>query len=112
MTKPNWGRDSAGGQSGGAGGSGPGGGGDGTAGTNFWSLTALAVQPGYAFGREALRHLVERMFGKNQTAARRARLRAANSIAAGVVLCACAALIAILAWPASRWTGSLNDLVS
>src|SRR5437868_7080278 len=80
--------------------------------TNFWSLNALAVQPGYAFGREALRHLAERMFGKNQTAARRARLRAANSIAAGVVLCACAALIAILAWPASRWTGSLNDLVS
>jgi predicted MPP superfamily phosphohydrolase len=80
--------------------------------TNFWSLNALAVQPGYAFGREALRHLAERMFGKNQTAARRARLRAANSIAAGVVLCACAASIAILAWPASRWTGSLNDLAS
>jgi predicted MPP superfamily phosphohydrolase len=80
--------------------------------TNFWSLNALAVQPGYAFGREALRHLAERMFGKNQTAARRARLRAANSIAAGLVLCACAASIAILAWPASRWTGSLNDLVS
>ena len=27
--------------------------------TNFWSLNALAVQPGYAFGREALRHLAE-----------------------------------------------------
>ena len=27
---------------------------------NFWSLNALAVQPLYAFGREALRHLTER----------------------------------------------------
>jgi hypothetical protein len=80
--------------------------------TNFWSLNALAVQPGYAFGREALRHLAELMFGKNHTAARRARLRAENSIAAAVMLCACAASIAILAWPASRWSGSWNDLVS
>jgi len=79
--------------------------------TNFWSLNALAVQPGYAFGREALRHLTELTFGRNQTAARRARLRAANSLAAGLVLCACAALIAVLAWPASHWRGSFNDLV-
>src|SRR5208337_399155 len=27
---------------------------------NFWSLNALAVQPGYALWREALRHLTER----------------------------------------------------
>jgi predicted MPP superfamily phosphohydrolase len=79
--------------------------------TNFWSLNALAVQPGYAFGREALRHLAELMLGKNSTAAGRARLRAANSLGAGIGLCACAVLVAILVWPASRWTGSLNDLV-
>ena len=29
--------------------------------TNFWSLNALAVQPGYAFCREALRHFSERL---------------------------------------------------
>jgi hypothetical protein len=79
--------------------------------TNFWSLNALAVQPGYAFGREALRHVTELTFGRNRSAAGRARLRAANSVAAAVVLCACGALIAILIWPASRWAGSLNDLV-
>jgi predicted MPP superfamily phosphohydrolase len=79
--------------------------------TNFWSLNALAVQPGYAFGREALRHLAESMLGKNSTAAGRARLRAANSMGAGVGLCVCAVLVAVLVWPASRWTGSLNDLV-
>lgn len=79
--------------------------------TSFWSLNALAVQPGYAFAREALRHLTERMWGKNLTLAGRARLRSANSVGAAVMLSACAALIAIAAWPASRWTGGWNDLV-
>src|SRR5258707_1387612 len=79
--------------------------------TSFWSLNALAVQPGYAFAREALRHLTERLWGKNLTLAGRARLRSANSVGAAVMLSACAALIAIAAWPASRWTGGWNDLV-
>ena len=79
--------------------------------TNFWSLNALAVQPGYAFGREALRHLAELMFGRNADAARRARLRAASSAGAGIVLCLCAAAVAILVWPFSRWIGSVPDLV-
>lgn len=79
--------------------------------TNFWSLNALAVQPGYAFGREALRHLAELMLGRNTDAARRARLRAATSAGAGIVLCLCAVAVAILVWPASRWIGSVSDLV-
>jgi hypothetical protein len=78
---------------------------------SFWSLNALAVQPGYAFGREALRHLTERMWGKNLTLAGRARLRSANSVGAAVMLSTCAVLAAIAAWPASRWTGGWNDLV-
>ena len=78
---------------------------------NFWSLNALAVQPGYAFTREALRHLTERMWGGKLTAPRRAKLRSANSVGAGIVLSACAVLIAILAWPATRWTGGWSDLV-
>ena len=79
--------------------------------TSFWSLNALAVQPGYAFAREALRHLTERIWGRNLTLAGRARLRSANSIGAAIVLSTCAVLIAIAAWPASRWTGGWNDLV-
>jgi predicted MPP superfamily phosphohydrolase len=78
---------------------------------NFWSLNALAVQPGYAFTREALRHLTERMWGRKLTVAGRAKLRSANSVGAGIVLSAFAVLIAMLAWPASRWTGGWNDLV-
>jgi len=79
--------------------------------TSFWSLNALAVQPGYAFAREALRHLTERMWGKNLPLAGRARLRSANSVGAAIMLSACAVLIAIAAWPASRWTGGWNDLI-
>jgi Calcineurin-like phosphoesterase len=78
---------------------------------NFWSLNALAVQPGYAFTREALRHLTERISGRKLTVAGRARLRSANSLAAGIILSTCAVLMAMLAWPASRWTGGWSDLV-
>jgi hypothetical protein len=78
---------------------------------NFWSLNALAVQPGYAFTREALRHLTERISGRRLTVAGRARLRSANSVAAGIMLSACAVLMAMLAWPASRWTGGWTDLM-
>jgi hypothetical protein len=78
---------------------------------NFWSLNALAVQPGYAFTREALRHLTERIRGRRLTVAGRARLRSANSVAAGITLSACAVLMAMLAWRASRWTGGWSDLV-
>jgi Calcineurin-like phosphoesterase len=83
-----------------------------TAEVNFWSLNALAVQPGYAFCREALRYLTELMLGKNAGAAARARLRAISSAGAAVILCACAVLIAFLAWPATRWTGTVMDLLS
>ena len=78
---------------------------------NFWSLNALAVQPGYAFCREALRHLAEQMFGRHSNAVERAHLHAASAAIAGIVLCGCAVLIAVLAWPASRWVGTVADLV-
>ncbi|HZC55285.1 MAG TPA: metallophosphoesterase [Xanthobacteraceae bacterium] len=83
-----------------------------TAEVNFWSLNALAVQPGYAFCREALRYLTESMLGKNSSAAARARLRAISSAGAAVILCACGVLIAFLAWPATRWVGTMTDVLS
>lgn len=77
---------------------------------NFWSLNALAIQPGYVFGREGLQHLTEKVLGRHLTADGRARLRAVNSAAAGIAISICAVAVAIWAWPASRWTGSLEDL--
>lgn len=78
---------------------------------NFWSLNALAVQPGYALCREALRHLAERVFGRHFNPAKRARLRAMSAAGAGIILCVVALGIAALAWPASRWAGSATDLL-
>jgi predicted MPP superfamily phosphohydrolase len=77
---------------------------------NFWSLNALAVQPGYLLFREALRHLAERMLSQASTSAALARVRAASSAGAGIILCGCAVLVTALVWPASRWMGALSDL--
>jgi len=73
---------------------------------NFWSLNALAIQPGYAFCREALRYLAERMLRTEASAATRARLRAISSAVAAFVLSIVAVVIAVAVWPASRWMGS------
>ena len=83
-----------------------------TAEANFWSLNALAVQPGYALCREALRHLAEKSLGERSTVAKLARLRAICSAGAGVVVCALAGLVAFLVWPATRWVGTVADVLS
>lgn len=79
--------------------------------TNFWSLNALAIQPGYAICREALRHLAERSVGDRAGMDRLAQLRAASSAGAGLVVCLLAILIASLVWPATRWAGTVADLL-
>jgi Calcineurin-like phosphoesterase len=78
---------------------------------NFWSLNALAIQPGYAFAREALRYLADRMLRVDANAATRARLRAISSAVAAILLSAISVAIAIAIWPASRWVGTAADLL-
>jgi len=78
---------------------------------NFWSLNALAIQPGYVFCREALRYLIEYAFGKDSRIVPRARLQQVSSAGAAIILCAFGALIAALVWPASRWVGTVPDLL-
>ena len=76
---------------------------------NFWSLNALAVQPGYALWREGLRHLSERSFA-GRTGAKLAQMRAWSCAAAGLLLFLVAALVALAAWPETRWLGTVADL--
>jgi len=78
---------------------------------NFWSLNALAVQPGYAFWREAMRHLIERSL-KGRTGAELVRLRASSCAAAGLLLFVVATAIALAAWPFTHWVGSVSDLMA
>jgi 3',5'-cyclic AMP phosphodiesterase CpdA len=79
--------------------------------SNFWSLNALAVQPGYALWREAIRHFTERSLG-GRTGSKLARMRAASCAAAGVALFIVAAFVAWLAWPLTQWIGSIADLTA
>jgi hypothetical protein len=79
---------------------------------SFWSLNALGVQPVYVVCREGLRHLVERLLPHSTGAARRASVRAASGVASGVAISATALWLVALAWPTSRWVGSLSDLAS
>ena len=83
-----------------------------TAEMNFWSLNALAVQPGYTFCREALRHLAEHLFNGNFGVAAPGHLRAISAASSAVILCVCGLLIAIVTWPASHWAGTMTDLLS
>ena len=79
--------------------------------TNFWSLNALAVQPGYAFWREALRHVTERSLNR-KSGAELARIRSLSCAGAGILLFAVAGLVAFAVWPETRWIGSVVDLSS
>ena len=80
--------------------------------SSFWSLNSLAVEPGYAACREALRHLTERLLRSRTTDAQLAILRAATAAAAGVLICAAALLTLMLAWPHSRWVGDISNIAS
>jgi Calcineurin-like phosphoesterase len=79
--------------------------------TNFWSLNALSVQPGYALWREGLRHLAERAVG-HRSGRELARLRARSCAGAGLLLFAVATVVALAVWPATRWIGSAADLAA
>jgi len=76
---------------------------------SFWSLTSLAVQPGYAVFREGLRHLAEPLLRRGD-AGRRAKVNAAIAAVAGLLSCAVALAVFAWAWPGTRWSASLGDL--
>ena len=78
---------------------------------NFWSLHALLVLPTYMLGSEAIRHLIERLFGRNSTDLKRVKLRAASSAISGLMMCLGGLLIAGLVWPSSRWLGTASDIM-
>ncbi len=80
--------------------------------SSFWSLNALGVQPGYIICREGFRHLAERFLPHGASLARRGSVRAASAAVSGLAISAATLWLALLAWPASRWVGTLADLAS
>lgn len=77
---------------------------------NFWSLNALAVQPGYALAREGLRHLAEKRLTEAAGEAERDRIRAVSALAAGLLVCLLSLAFVLAAWPHTRWSGTPADL--
>jgi hypothetical protein len=76
---------------------------------SFWSLNAMAIQPGYVACREVLLHLSGRVTGGAKSEATRARGRAAASALSGVIICLLALAVLRLVWPATHWVGTLSD---
>ncbi len=79
---------------------------------SFWSLNALAVQPAYIAFREGFRHLAERLLASWMNEDRRVFVRAASAAASGLVICGLGLGLIRLAWSATRWAGSLQDIAS
>ncbi|MGH7616201.1 MAG: metallophosphoesterase family protein [Gemmatimonadaceae bacterium] len=69
---------------------------------SFWSLNAMAIQPGYVTCREVLLHLAAR-------GERRTRWRAATCVLAGVVIWALSLAVIWFVWPHTHWVGTLGD---
>ena len=78
--------------------------------SSFWSLNALGVQPGYIICREGFRHFAERFLPLGVSLARRGTVRAASAAVSGLAIAAVMFWVAMLAWPVSRWVGTLADL--
>jgi hypothetical protein len=79
---------------------------------SFWSLNALAVQPGYVLCREGVRHFVERLLPADLASEHRAFARAMSAAAAGLLICGFTSWLLVWAWPSTRWLGQLSDLAS
>ncbi|MFT3733291.1 MAG: metallophosphoesterase [Hyphomicrobium sp.] len=78
--------------------------------TNFWSLNALAVQPGYALIREAVRQVAEGFLTEGGDQHARGLVRAGSAAVAGLLIFTFSAWIFALVWPHTRWTGTVGDL--
>ena len=79
---------------------------------SFWSLNALAVQPGYMAWREGLRHVAERWLPARASSAQRDRLRAVMAAIAGAIVCALALLVLAVAWQKAHLFGDVGALTS
>src|SRR5690606_27891497 len=79
---------------------------------SFWALNSLTVEPVYLISREVLRYVAEMRLPAEAQQQRYLTRRAAAAAMAGLVICGVASVALALAWPSSRWTGTLADLRS
>ena len=71
---------------------------------SFWSLNSLIVQPCYTACREALRHLLGGRMSPT--------MYAASAIVSGLLICALAVVVVMLAWSGAHLTSDMTILTS
>jgi 3',5'-cyclic AMP phosphodiesterase CpdA len=79
---------------------------------SFWALNSLAVEPVYLTSRELLRYVAEKLLPAQATRSQYASMRAAAAAVASVLICIVAVFVLLLAWPHTRWMGTIEDLTS
>src|SRR5262249_24442971 len=79
---------------------------------SFWALNSLAVEPVYLTSREILRYVVENLLPAQATRSKYASMRASAAAVAGMAICVVAIVVLLLAWPHTRWMGTIEDLTS
>jgi len=80
--------------------------------SSFWSLNALAVQPGYVAFREGLRHLAERWLPAHAAAQQRDRLRGVMAAVAGAIVSGLALLVVVAAWQKAQLVADFATFAS
>ena len=80
--------------------------------SSFWSLNALAIEPGYTMCREAIRHLAERLLPEGADVRQRERFRSGAAAVSGLLISGAALLVLIATWPSSRFIGGVGDLLA
>ena len=61
---------------------------------------------------EALRHVGERVLGSRPAEDAHARMRGASAVGGGIIACAVALVFVAVAWPHTRWHGTMADLAT
>jgi Calcineurin-like phosphoesterase len=79
---------------------------------NFWSLNSLTIEPVYTACREVIRHLADKLLGARISQSRRATVTTVTALMAGAVMFGAGIIVVILAWPSSRWLGTVSDLAA
>jgi Calcineurin-like phosphoesterase len=80
--------------------------------SSFWSLNALAVQPGYLACREGLRHLAEHWLPAQAAAQQRDRLRGVMAAVAGAIVSGLALLLLMAAWQQAQLVADFGKFAS
>jgi hypothetical protein len=79
--------------------------------TNFWSLNAILVQPGYMLCREVLRHLLRPDDATGLSEEARIQRDSLAAFGAGFLALLVGTIVVWLIWPYTRWTGVAVDMI-